>query len=40
MSVYKLSSEESAYNARDMGSVPGLGKISWRRKGERESEVV
>ena len=24
MSVYRLSGKESAYNARDMGSIPGL----------------
>ena len=22
----------SAYNVRDLGSIPGSGKISWRRK--------
>ena len=26
------SGKESAYNAGDLGSIPGFGKIPWRRE--------
>ena len=28
---WELSGKESAYNAGDPGSIPGIGKIPWRR---------
>ena len=32
--------EASAYNAGDLGSIPGLGKIPWRRKMATHSSIL